>query len=67
MTSMTSNLSHSAWADAIVASTADTYVAQYSRPVANDQPGPAAKPPMEDEAERWVEQMMFERYNGQGN
>ena len=64
MTSMTSNLSHSAWADAIVVSSADTYLAQYSRPVPTDQPAPAAKPPVEAEAERWVEQMMFESYNG---
>ncbi len=60
MTSKTTNRTRNVWADAVVVSNT---TARIDRPAPTEQPVPVARPATEEEADRWVAQMMFEDYN----
>ncbi len=60
MTPKTTNRTRNIWADAVVVLNT---TARTDRPAPTEQPVPAARPATEEEADRWVAQMMFEDYN----
>jgi hypothetical protein len=62
MTTQTSTRTHGIWQDTRpIVSTAKTHT---PRPTHTEQPRPTPKTKAEQEAERWVAEMMFDHYNG---
>ena len=53
------------WTDTLVVMQAtDTRIAQFTRSTSTNQSAPTAKLLAEEEADRWVEQQLFDHYNG---
>ena len=62
MTTQTTARTHSIWQDTrAIISMAKT---RTSRPAHTQQPRPATKSQAEQEADRWIADMMFDHYNG---
>lgn len=63
MTTQTSTRTRNIWQD--TRSIISTAPAQPKRSTRTEQPRPAPKTPAEQEADRWVAEMMFDHYNGE--
>ena len=61
----TTNRPQGTWTDTLVVMpAADTRSAQFTRSNPTNQSAPAAKLFAEEEADRWVEEQLFDHYNG---